>query len=451
MIEKGSWYTKKKYLHFDLPLNEKCAQALVRDPAQVARHPFYPLLKYTLTRSRIRKLPPGGERAFEKTSKERVIAYPAHRDGYIFSYYKSLLEVPYEKWLKANGLETAVTAFRPTGKNNIRLAKEAFDFIKGNPGCRILATDVEAFFDSIAHENLKEAWIRFLGAPKLPNDHFAVFKAIPRYSLIEKHKVFNLFRIRLSGQRKRFGQLQRICNPSQFREKAVSRGLILPNPGLLKGIGIPQGSQLSPLLSNMYMASVDLAMHQLVTGKGGKYWRYCDDILIVGPSEDSSDWLAELKILLKPLQLNLNSEKTQELRSKDLSSGQQLQYLGFVFNGSKTLIRSSSIQRFHRRTKKGIESALVRQDIDSNASGEPSPFRKKAIYNMYSELPVRGRKILERRARQKFSGNFTQYMSLSASQMESSPIGRQRKKILERLRSRIRKHDRSDGALADLA
>ena len=451
MIEKSSWYTKKKYLHFDLPLSEKCAEALVKDPAQVARHPFYPLLKYTLTRSRIRKLPPGSERSFEKKSKERVIAYPAHRDGYIFSYYKSLLEVPYEKWLKVNGLEGAVTAFRRTGKNNIKLAKEAFDFIKGNPGCRIFATDIESFFDSIGHESLKEAWVRFLEVPRLSNDHFAVFKAITRYSLIEKHKIFNLFRIRLSGQRIQMGQHKRICTARHFREKVVPRGLIQPNPGLLKGIGIPQGSQLSPLLSNMYMAGVDLTMHQLVTPREGKYWRYCDDILIVMPGEDYTDWKVELEKLLRPLQLDLNLEKTQELRSDNLSNGRQLQYLGFVFNGSKTLIRSSSIQRYHRKTKKGIRGALVRQDIESKASGKPAPLRKQAIYNMYSELPVRGRNILERQARQKFSGNFTHYMSRSASQMESSPIERQRKKNLGKLRSRIRIRDRPDETLADLA
>ncbi len=121
----------------------------------MARHPFYPLLTYSLITPRIKKAFAVSPAPFIKDPKERPIAYPAHKDGYIFAYYKSLLEAPYENWLQFNGLDTAVTAFRRNVVNNITLAKEAFDFIKANPGYQIIATDVESFFDNINHKQLK--------------------------------------------------------------------------------------------------------------------------------------------------------------------------------------------------------------------------------------------------------------------------------------------------------
>ena len=41
---------------------------------------------------------------------------------------------------------------------------------------------------------------------------------------------------------------------------------------------------------------------------------------------------------------------------------------------------------------------------------------------MYSELPLRGKKIKERQKRKKYQGNFTHYMKRSAKTMLSSAI-----------------------------
>ena len=158
------WYKRRPYVHFDLPLNPTDANNYVGDPDKVAHHAFYPFLAYTLLTPRIKKAAPGSTKPFVKLPKERPISYPAHKDGYIFSYYKSKLEPLYEKWLYSNGLGQAVTAFRSSiRENNVTLAKQAFDFIKANPGCRIVATDVESFFNNINHETLKKIWARFLG------------------------------------------------------------------------------------------------------------------------------------------------------------------------------------------------------------------------------------------------------------------------------------------------
>ena len=435
-----AWYAKKPYPHFDLPLGRRKASWYVRDPQNVAQHTFHPLIQYNLVRPRIKKCEVGDCKGFIKDPKLRTIAYPAHKDGYIFSYYKSLLEKPYESWLNQNCLNEAVTAFRGSiRENNITLAKKAFDFIKVHPDCEIIATDIESFFDRIDHAILKSIWQRFLGEMTLPADHFAVYKAVTRYSVVEKHRIYNKLGLPLTRGGKKSRTIQRLCTPRQFRDKIVLSGLVQPHGGAELGIGIPQGTSLSPLLSNMYLADLDLDMHGLVMGIGGRYWRYCDDILIILPEGKSEDVLGTLDHCLTSLKLTRSRDKTQILNSDDLRSRQQLQYLGFIFNGESVLVRPSSVHRYHRKIKKGTLAAGYRRERETERSSEQAPFRQQSLYNMYSELPLRGIKIRRRKKSLPYKGNFTHYLSRAAKVMESPNIERQRKKALRRLRSTIKK------------
>ena len=429
-----TWYAKKPYLHFDLPLGPEAASAYVSSPQKVECHAFYPLLKYELSTPRIEKLPPGSARSFVRKPKLRPIAYPAHKDGYIFSYYKTILECRYKDWLKSNGLGDVVTAFRSTGENNVTLANKAFDFIRANPSCKIVVTDIESFFNNLNHDLIKRTWARFLGDSKLPSNHYAVYKAITHYSFVERHKAYNLFKIRLSGRLNRANSPRRLCTPKEFREKIVARGLIQRGPS----DGIPQGTSLSPLLSNMYMADLDLAMHDWITSLSGRYWRYCDDILVVIPDEDGPDVLQKLDSQLELLCLKRSKPKTSEFIGSDLTSREQLQYLGFLFNGSEVVVRSSSIHRYRRKLRKGIRMAKGRQAQESQGKSLPAPFRKQALYNMYSDKPVRGKRIQARNRRRRFIGNFVTYMDRAAKQMNSPSITRQREKVLKRFRDSVR-------------
>ena len=51
------------------------------------------------------------------------------------------------------------------------------------------------------------------------------------------------------------------------------------------GIGIPQGSPISAVLSNVYMIEFDEQVKEYVSLNGGIYMRYSDDFLIVLPCE----------------------------------------------------------------------------------------------------------------------------------------------------------------------
>ena len=428
-----TWYARKPYIHFDLPLSPKEAEAYVTNPQRVARHAFYPLLAYDIITPRIRKPSPRSVKPYVKTPKHRRIAYPAHKDGYIFSFYKSLLEAPYEAWLDKNGLGEAITAFRAIGENNVTLAKKAFDFIRANPDCKIIVTDVESFFDNLDPEVLKGIWARFLGERMLPYDHYSVFKAITKYSIIERHKAFNLFGIRLSGRLNGTDSTKRLFTPRQFRERVLSRGLVEPR----QGVGIPQGTSLSPLLSNMYMADLDLKMHTRISALGGRYWRYCDDILMVIPGKCEPNLLADLDHELEALRLRRSSDKTHALDGAGLKGHAQLQYLGFVFNGTEAVIRSSSIHRYHRKLKKAVRGAKARQSRESQRSGQTAPLRKQALQNMYSDKPLRGKSILRRKKGRKYSENFTHYMERAAKVMDSPRISRQRRNVLKRFWKRL--------------
>ena len=192
------------------------------------------------------------------------------------------------------------------------------------------------------------------------------------------------------------------------------------------------------MLSNLYLGQLDIAMHEVANQLGGRYWRYCDDVLIVLPNGYSIDILPRFDHELGLLQLNRNRAKTQELYGSELFSRRQLQYLGLIFNGDETLIRPSSLHRYHRKMKKGIRAAVIRRDIESERAQQPAPLRQQALYNMYSELPVRGKKVKERKRNLKYSGNFIKYICEAAKTTDSSGIRRQQRKALRRLRSAIR-------------
>ena len=356
-------------------------------------------------------------------------------DGNIFSYYKSLLEIPYEKWLKENGLNDAVTAFRSIGENNLTLSKKTIDFIAAQPDCQIVVTDIESFYENLDHKILKQVWTCFLGESNLPDDHYAVYKGVTKYSFVPLYKVYNLFGIRISGKLSGPSSRQRICTAREFRDKVVPRGLI--NSHREKEVGIPQGTSLSPLLSNMYMADLDLAMSKWLARLGGKYWRYCDDILMVVPGNQNAPILDRIDQELSRLKLTRSIEKTEELNGRSLSPKKQLQYLGLVFDGKNVRIRSSSIQRSHRKLKKAIWAARIRRRRESEASGLEAPFRREALYNMYSQLPVHGKRIHERLRKRKHKGNFTHYMEKAADITGSQSISSQRRKLLKRVHNRI--------------
>ena len=437
-ISHTEWYKCKPYRHFDTALTLEEATKLVRNADLVAKHAFYPLIRYSLKRKRLQV--PTEEISPDRDWKLRDISYPAHKDGYIFSYYKQLLNQPYEEWISAHCLSESVTAFRKISKNNIKLAKDAFDAIKNMPGCAILATDIEKYFDRIDHELLKEKWCQFLGEDRLPRDHYAVFQAVTKFSYVHQYKVYNALRISHKSNKRKSDRAARLCEPHVFRRKIAARGLIHRNEGLALSRGIPQGVPISPLLSNMYLCDVDVRMCSVVSDLGGYYWRYCDDILIVVPSADNLQCVRpELEASLRAMKVQLHPDKTVNIECSDLLVERPIEYLGFSFNGITATIRPSSIQRFRSKVKKCLAEASIVRDREAAASCAPAPLRVRKLYNLYGDGVIKGVKARRTRHRRKFAGSFISYVRQCAIVLGSDPIRRQRHRALKYVSSMVRR------------
>ncbi len=404
-----AWFRLRTYLHFDPPVGARAAEDYVAVPSNISVHSFYPFIKYTVASHKVAKMKPFGP--VVKKVKERPIAYAAHMDSHIYAYYCSLLTELYEQKLSESYLSESVLAFRALGKSNIHFANDAFNEIRARGECTALAFDVTGFFDNLDHRLLKAAWAELVGG-KLSDDHFRVFKSITRFSWVEKEALYEKLGISLNNPKVKN---RRLCPPEQFRNNVRGAKLVCRNSA---GKGIPQGSPISAILSNIYMLSFDREMLFFLAGLEATYFRYCDDILIICNLGDGNAIYDFVDVALKKLKLELQHKKTEvrEFRrvAGVLHSDKPLQYLGFIFDGVREYIRSASFTRYHQKLKKKVR--LARQSmvrINKLRAARDEPPRElflKSIHRGYSYL---GRR------------NFVSYGHRAARIMASKSIKKQ--------------------------
>lgn len=117
--------------------------------------------------------------------------------------------------------------------------------------------------------------------------------------------------------------------------------------------GTPQGSPLSPLLSNVMLHELDQELNK----RGLRFVRYADDCSIYVKSEKSAKRVAEsiIKYIESKLLLKVNREKTR------ISRPQESYLLGFSFYKTKgryeIRIGSKSINRIKTKCKRITESS----------------------------------------------------------------------------------------------
>ncbi len=395
------------YVHFDIRPSGHSLAKLVTDPDAVSRHAFLPFLRLDIKRNRIRRQ---GWRKIWGV-KTREIRYAAHVDSAIYAYYAFELSQRYEERLVKEGLQEEVIAFRALGRSNVDFAVDAFGWIESNSPCVALGFDVKDFFGSLKHELLKAQWCALLGVQRLPRDHYAVFRSITKYAsvdLIAAREALGLSRSQLEASK-------RLCSATQFREILRPAGLISANK---KAAGIPQGSPISALLSNVYMLPFDREVSKVVRELGGIYRRYCDDILIAVPLNSRSSAVSAVQEAIALAGLSLQDKKTVEA----IFSGEnqpEFPYLGLVFNGRRTLLRGAGIAKYYVKMRGAVRQ--LRWATPPPGQKPVQLQRRKKLLNAYTKHSPRNQRS--------FISYVRRSSALSGSEAPLRQISRHEKKF----------------------
>lgn len=111
------------------------------------------------------------------------------------------------------------------------------------------------------------------------------------------------------------------------------------------GRGTPQGAVISPLLANLYLHPVDIAIREA----GYELVRYADDMVILCRTrEEAAAALEQLRLLLSERGLTLHPSKT---RIANLYEAPGFQFLGYVFCGKYRDPRQSSQQKLRAKIR----------------------------------------------------------------------------------------------------
>jgi hypothetical protein len=354
---------ERRYRHFDLPLRESDREREIDFSQETKTHRFWPLLGFTdLARRYVRikdddgnwKRDANGDIVKEVVEKPRPIRFAGHEDAAYLQAYATHLNEYYERALTKDGTAGNVLAYRKGGGTNIHHAKSLFDEIVERGDCTVIAMDISGFFDTLDHLILRDEVADLLGTSRLDGHHGTVWKNVTRYSWVE---IVDLDE-RLGRNRKCRG---RVCTPRDFVAHVQGR-----KNGLIRRhghpFGIPQGTPVSGLYANIYLRTFDREMVAWCEHRGGSYRRYSDDIAVALPSDcAAADVVASVEKMLAEFKLQMSVKKTDtaDFKSGLLASTKPIQYLGFTFDGTSTLIRPSSLDAYLGKMRRGIHAKLV--------------------------------------------------------------------------------------------
>ncbi|WP_343604812.1 reverse transcriptase domain-containing protein [Fluviicola sp.] len=460
----------------------------VLNPNKIAVHKFSPLLhrvinqrkfrpdknsKKNKSRKRIRTV---------KDPKERHIYFASHLDSIIYSYYSNLLTKAYEDFLGDKSYNSVAVAYRKIeiekgkkgNKCNIEFAYEAIKFIEENKNRQlsIIVADVTSFFDNLDHKLLHKQWKRILQLNNLPDDHYAVYKNLVAKRYVNENELFKRFRHKLiierfkpndikqkELKRKFVSKIQNMrhekvvafCNKDEFFSEATnlirfdkpnnnaertSRG-----KSLLRGI--PQGTPISATLANIYMLDFDERVYNETKSdsRNAYYQRYSDDMIIICDRKDEDHFYklireeietkANLDIQPKKTniyryELNQYSEFKGGIVENDIvNPNKQLEYLGFVYDGSKVRVKTAGFSKFYRTMKRSFRRGAhfaKKSHIPSNSLFETRLYKRFTHLGAKRRLkwlvdPKRPDSYI--RSTQQDWGNFLSYLNKANSVMKS--------------------------------
>ncbi|WP_127506681.1 reverse transcriptase/maturase family protein [Paenibacillus humicus] len=437
-MELQEWKLKNKkrrnYAHFDPKVSLDRVWSYISDPRKIASHGFYPFIHYTLSFLKYNK-----ETGLKP--KTREICYSAHIDRYIYQYYGFKLNQLYNARVKLDCIEDSAIAYRDNlHKNNIHFAKAAFDFIKGTEECYVIIGDFTKFFDSLNHNYLKERLCSLLCTERLPDDYYAVFKNITKYSTWDLTVLLELNGLEnnVNGIQS-FNQLEKAISSAQFKE--LKNKFVKPNKD---SFGIPQGSAISAVLSNIYMLDFDKKIKDYVTEKQGLYMRYSDDFIVILPSTTLVSFKSNFQFINLAIQsvprVKLEPEKTQifeynrgvikscnEDILQNVKNGKNfINYLGFTFDGRAVTLRDKTVSKYYYRLYRKLKTIVKRNGITKKG-------KRISCENVYLKYSIKGANVGNGSR-----GNFITYVKKAERIFSGEKaIGHVRKKHMQKIRKQL--------------
>lgn len=391
---------RKSYAHFDqrVSLSMPSVRSYVMDPNKISTHSFFPFIHFEQKNSRYGK---------KESKKTRELYYCSHLDRCVYQRYAFLLNYYYNIWAYENDIDDVAIAYRDClGKNNIDFAKKAFDAICSFSQCYIFVGDFSNFFDKLNHQYLKKMICTVLDVERLPQDYFSIFKNITRFSSWDWEDIVKASgeSITERGVRTKINQKKTILTKKQFQQ---NKEYITKNTS---GIGIPQGSPISAVLSNIYMIEFDKNIKQYVTRKSGTYMRYSDDFIIILPYEketeikDFTNFIFSYINSLNGL-IDLQEEKTSQYtyHNNVIRKGNQpssIDYLGFLFDGKNIKIRPRAITKYYYRMRRkaytiGVSNWISPRGRHISASELYSTYSKNDDKQTFIDYAKNAKEILK--------------------------------------------------------
>lgn len=379
----------KYYSHFDKRVPLKYVWDYISTPSKVQHHGFYPFIHY--------------QQKFNKYSKKngvkpktRDLCYAAHIDRYIYAYYAYLLNEQYNQRVIADKISDSAVAYRTDlHKSNVHFSKIAFDYIRSHTPCYIVVGDFTHFFDRLDHKYLKRQLCNLLECDSLPNDYYAVFKNITKYSTWNLESLLSLNNLPNSKPGiKKLNSYEQVLTPQQFKQ--YKKDNVTPNT---QSYGIPQGSPISAILSNIYMLDFDKKFREYVNTFSGLYMRYSDDFIAVFPHTPNSQFTEQLRWIQNLIKntngLELQDEKTQlyyfsncqltNISSEYLEGVEKgkniLNYLGFSFDGQTVTIRDKTLSKYYYRMYRKARFIVKSKHYTKNKKR----ISNKNLYMLYSQ------------------------------------------------------------------
>ncbi|MBQ9013691.1 MAG: group II intron reverse transcriptase domain-containing protein [Bacilli bacterium] len=399
---------KRKYAHFDKRLGLKEVYKYVSNPENITSHSFYPFIYYEKKMYKFNK-----EKG--KYDKKRPICYASHIDRCIYQYYAYILNHMYNEKAYDLNIDDCSIAYRDNKrKSNINFAKEVFDFIKQVQDAYIVVGDFKGFFDNLDHNYLKEQLCKLLNVEKLSDDVYSVFKSMTKFSKCRLEDILTL-----NGLNATYNGIRQLNSQETVMDVETFKKFKKEN--LIKNhnkFGIPQGSSLSGIFSNIYMTEFDYKMKKLANSSNGLYRRYSDDFILVVKCENieifKKIYNEAINIINNTPGVYIEKDKTKayvyssnkitnitKVVIPEIKDEKNLiNYLGFSFDGKSISIRQKTYGKYIYRMRRKIDGIERCKGI--TYKGNKISYDK--VYEKYSKKGL---------IKGKNKSNFISYVKLS--------------------------------------